>query len=626
MGPTRGDRARPRAGAQRLAVTSGGTIPDRGLYGVFLPDGTRVGELDEEMVYESRVGETFLLGASTWRIEDITFERVVVTPAPGQPGKMPFWHGDGPGREAELGRAMGEFVREIRSMPGDAALERLHTRHALDDRAADQPARLPGRAVRGDRCRPRRSHAGRRTVPRRDRRLAHLHPLALRRQVHAPWATIIRTRLDQHFADDLGNGFGAEVLWSDDGIVVRLPEAAQDLPLELILPDPDEVEAEVVAVLPGTAAFAARFREAAARALLLPRRRPDQRTPLWQQRQRAADLLAVASKYPSFPILLEATRECCNDIFDLPALRRVMTEVRSRHIRVVEVETPIASPFARSLLFGWIAVFMYEGDAPLAERRAAALSLDRELLRDLLGAEELRSLLDAEVVDQVEMELQRLTPERAARDADELHDLLRVLGPLSELELSARVGEVPTATMCSWVEELLERRRVIEVGDRRRAAVRRCRGRGPAARRPGRRHPRRSAGGVHRPGRARVGRPGRAVRSDTRPVHLGAAGRSVGSHRRGRGTVPEGAGQFRAGGVGGVPSRWCRAPSGATPRCCGACDVVRSPCCAKRSNRSMPRPWPGSCRVAERRLDTTWCGRAWPRSSGCCRAQRSLPR
>jgi len=455
---------RGRAGAQRLAVTSGGTIPDRGLYGVFLPDGTRVGELDEEMVYESRVGETFLLGASTWRIEDITFERVVVTPAPGQPGKMPFWHGDGPGREAELGRAMGEFVRQIRQQPPAAALEQLRTRHALDERAAtnllaylDEQAEATG-VVPDDRTlvvERFRDEIG-------DWRICIHSPFGAR--VHAPWATIVRTRLDAHFADDLGNGFGAEVLWSDDGIVVRLPEAAQDLPLEVILPDPDEVESEIVAALPGTAAFAARFREAAARALLLPRRRPDQRTPLWQQRQRAADLLAVASKYPSFPILLEATRECCNDIFDLPALRRVMSEVRSRRIRVVEVETPIASPFARSLLFGWIAVFMYEGDAPLAERRAAALSLDRELLRDLLGAEELRSLLDAEVVDLVEMELQRLTPERAARDLDEVHDLLRVLGPLSLLELSARVGEVDGPMLEGWLVELVERRRVIEVG------------------------------------------------------------------------------------------------------------------------------------------------------------------
>ena len=456
---------RGRAGAQRLAVTSGGTIPDRGLYGVFLPDGTRVGELDEEMVYESRVGETFLLGASTWRIEDITFERVVVTPAPGQPGKMPFWHGDGPGREAELGRAMGEFVRTIRSLPPEQAHERLRTVHALDERAAsnvvaylDEQAEATG-VVPDDRTlvvERFRDEIG-------DWRICLHSPFGAR--VHAPWATIIRTRLADHFGDDAGPGtFGAEVLWSDDGIVIRLPEAAEDLPLDLLLADPDEVEGEVVAALPSTAAFAARFREASARALLLPRRRPDQRTPLWQQRQRAADLLAVASRYPSFPMLLEATRECCNDVFDLPALRQVLTEVRSRRIRVVPVETPSASPFARSLLFGWIAVFMYEGDAPLAERRAAALSLDRELLRDLLGAEELRSLLDAEVVDQVELELQRLTPERAARDADEVHDLLRVLGPLSADELRVRVTEAALATLDDWLTQLLETRRVIQVG------------------------------------------------------------------------------------------------------------------------------------------------------------------
>ncbi|MEI7886440.1 MAG: crosslink repair DNA glycosylase YcaQ family protein [Actinomycetes bacterium] len=454
---------RGRAGAQRLAVTSGGTIPDRGLFGVFLPDGTRVGELDEEMVYESRVGETFLLGASTWRIEEITFERVIVTPAPGQPGKMPFWHGDGPGREAELGRALGEFLREIVAVPREQAADRLRTRNALDDSAVstllaylDEQAEATG-VIPSDRTlviERFRDEIG-------DWRVCIHSPFGSR--VHAPWATIIRTRLDAHFAEDLGDGFGAEVLWSDDGIVVRLPEAAEDLPLDLLLPDPDEVEPEVVAALPGTAAFAARFREAAARALLLPRRRPGQRTPLWQQRQRAADLLSVASKYPSFPILLETTRECCNDIFDLPALRRVMTEVRSRKISVVEVETPVASPFARSLLFGWIAVFMYEGDAPLAERRAAALSLDRDLLRDLLGAEELRSLLDAEVIDLVEMELQRLTPERAARDTDELHDALRVLGPLTQTELAARVGTASVVTLQEWLDHLVERRRVIQV-------------------------------------------------------------------------------------------------------------------------------------------------------------------
>ena len=445
---------RGRAGAQRLAVTSGGTIPDRGLFGVFLPDGTRVGELDEEMVYESRTGETFLLGASTWRIEDITFERVVVTPAPGQPGKMPFWRGGGPGREAELGRALGELVRKLRSVPRADAFGMLRDEHSLDELAAgnvmaylDEQADATGvvpddRTIVVERF---RDEIG-------DWRVCIHSPFGAR--VHAPWATILRGRLEDH---------QAEVLWSDDGIVVRLPEAFDDLPLDLFVPDPDEVEAEVVAALPGTATFAARFREAAARALLLPRRRPGQRTPLWQQRQRAADLLSVAARYPAFPILLEATRECCNDEFDLPSLRAVLTDVRRRRTRVVAVETPSASPFARQLLFGWIAVFMYEGDAPLAERRAAALSLDRELLRDLLGAEELRSLLDPAVLDQVELELQHLVDERGARDADELHDLLRVLGPLSSDELRVRVRTDLRSHLAAWLDELTAQRRVIAV-------------------------------------------------------------------------------------------------------------------------------------------------------------------
>ena len=454
---------RGRSGAQRLAVTSGGTIPDRGLYGVFLPEGTRVGELDEEMVYESRVGEVFLLGASAWRIEEITFERVVVTPAPGQPGKMPFWHGDGPGRSAELGSALGGFVREVRGVPRAEALERLRTLHFLDERAAhnvlaylDEQAESTG-AVPDDRTivvERFRDEIG-------DWRLCIHTPFGAR--VHAPWAMVLRSRLERHVAEQIGDSGGLEVLWSDDGIVVRLPESVDDLPVELLFGDPDDVESEVVSVLPTTSAFAARFRESAARALLLPRRRPDRRTPLWQQRQRAADLLSVAARYPGFPILLEATRECCNDVFDLPALRRVLAEVRSRRIRVVSVETPSASPFARSLLFGWIAVYMYEGDAPLAERRAAALALDRELLRDLLGTEELRSLLDADVVSEVELELQRLTPGRAARDLDEVHDLLRVLGPLSQPEISARVRDGLAGQVPGWIDELVATQRAILV-------------------------------------------------------------------------------------------------------------------------------------------------------------------
>ena len=424
---------RGRAGAQRLAVTNAGTIPDRGLFGVFLPDGTRVGELDEEMVYESRVGETFLLGASTWRIVDITFERVVVTPAPGELGKMPFWHGDGPGRPMELGRAVGQLVRELRSGGDpDAAAARLRDACGLDETATsnllaylDDQAEATG-AVPDDRTvvvERFRDEIG-------DWRVCVLTPFGA--QVHAPWGMALRARLSEAWGVDV------DLMWSDDGIVMRLPESVDELPVDDLVFDPDEIADLVVARLPDTSMFASRFRECAARALLLPRRRPDQRTPLWQQRQRAANLLSVAAKYPSFPILLETTRECVNDVFDLPALVELMTDLRSRRIRVVAVDTPQASPFAQSLLFSWIAVYMYEGDAPLAERRAAALALDRDLLRDLLGAEELRELLDAGVIADLELELQRLTDGRQARDADEAHDLLRVLGPLTPEEFGAR--------------------------------------------------------------------------------------------------------------------------------------------------------------------------------------------
>ncbi len=403
------DRLRGRDGSKRLAVTSGGTIPDRGLFGVFLPDGTRVGELDEEMVYESRPGETFVLGASTWRIEDITFERVTVSPAPGQPGKMPFWHGDRPGRPLELGRALGAFVREVRELDEPAAIERLMGHYALDAFAAgnlrqylDEQLEATG-AVPDDRT----------LVVERfqdeigDWRVCILSPFGT--PVHAPWAMAIERRLMDQF------DIPVETMWGDDGIVIRLPESAVELPIDALLIDPEDIDELVVATLPQTSLFSARFRECAGRALLLPRRRPDRRTPLWQQRQRAADLLAVASKYPTFPILLETSRECLQDVFDVPALREVLGQLRSRAVRVVSVDTGKASPMASSLLFNWIAAYMYEGDAPLAERRAAALALDRDLLRDLLGAEELRELLDPEVLADVELELQCLTDGRRAR-------------------------------------------------------------------------------------------------------------------------------------------------------------------------------------------------------------------
>ncbi|HEY6533029.1 MAG TPA: DEAD/DEAH box helicase, partial [Acidimicrobiales bacterium] len=464
---------RARAGAQRLAVTSGGTIVDRGLFGVFLPDGTRVGELDEEMVYESRPGETFLLGASTWRIEDITHERVVVTPAPGQPGKMPFWRGDGPGRPLELGRALGEFVRTIRVEPVAEAMELLQHRHDLDPLAAqnllaylDEQAEACGGIVPDDRTivvERFRDEIG-------DWRVCIHTPFGA--QVHAPWGMALQARLSERW------GVEVEMLWSDDGIVMRLPEAIDSFPVEELTIDPTEIDELVISQLPNTAMFAGRFRECAGRALLLPRRRPDKRTPLWQQRQKAADLLSVAVRYPDFPILLETTRECLNDVFDLPALREVLTDVRARRVKIVPVDTLRASPFAQSLLFGWIAVYMYEGDAPVAERRAAALALDRELLRELLGAEELRELVDPSVLADLELELQRLADGRRARDVDEVHDLLRVLGPLSRWEVEARTDtgaeHDSPSRVGEWLDQLVRERRAIAVsvaGEERFAAA-----------------------------------------------------------------------------------------------------------------------------------------------------------
>ena len=451
-------RVRGREGAQRVAVQSGGTIPDRGLFGVFLPDGGRVGELDEEMVYESRVGECFVLGASTWRIEEITVDRVVVTPAPGEPAKTPFWKGDRPGRPLELGRALGGLVRELRALDAPRAEAALVER-GLDARAAsnlrmylDEQAESTG-AIPDDHT----------IVIERfpdeigDWRVCILTPFGSR--VHAPWALVIEERLAR-------SDLPVQVLWSDDGIILRLPESIDDVATDLLLPDPDEIDELLVAGLPNTSLFASRFRENAARALLLPRRRPGERTPLWQQRQRAADLLDVASGYPSFPMLLETTRECLRDVFDVPALREVLTDIRSRKLRVVPVETRRASPFAQSLLFGWIAVYMYEGDAPLAERRATALALDRDLLRDLMGAEELRELLDADALVQLELELQRLVPGRHARNPDDVHDLLADLGPLTVDELRARCASAPE----QWLDRLRSERRVIEIAGRLAAA------------------------------------------------------------------------------------------------------------------------------------------------------------
>jgi len=415
---------RGRTGGRRLAVTNAGTIPDRGLFGVYLIDGGgRVGELDEEMVYEARAGQTFLLGASTWRIEEITRDRVLVSPAPGVPGAVPFWKGEGVGRPYELGEAIGKTSRELVALSEEKALTRLRDEHLLDQRAArnlltflNEQAAATG-AVPSDRTivvERFRDEIG-------DWRVCILTPFGAR--VHAPWALALSARLRE------SQDMEAHAIWSDDGIALHLPDADAPPPTDQIMISPEQIEELVVQEVGQSALFGARFRENAARALLIPRRRPDQRTPLWQQRLKAQGLLQVARRYGSFPIILETYRECLQDVFDLPALKRLLQGLRTRELDLVDVETASASPYSASLLFDYIATYMYEDDTPPAERRAQALSLDRDLLRELLGQEELRDLLDAGAVEEVEAQL-RGNP----RNADQLHDQLRLRGDLREGE------------------------------------------------------------------------------------------------------------------------------------------------------------------------------------------------
>jgi len=390
---------RGRAGAQRLAVVSGGTIPDRGLFSVnLLDDGKRVGELDEEMVYEMRPGETFVLGATTWRVADITPSQVMVTPAPGEPGRIAFWHGDALGRPVEVGRAMGAAMRELTAMEPDAAVARLQQRSRFDDRAASNLLDYLSDQVQATGTVP----TDRAIVIERfrdqlgDWRLSVLTPFGAR--IHAPWAMAARARMQERLDLEV------QMIYTDDGFALRLPEADRAPDIEDLLLDPEEVRELVTAQLHGSALFASRFRENAARALLLPRRRPGERTPLWQQRQRSHDLLQVAGKHPEFPILIETYRECLSDVFDMDGLRDLMSAIRAREVRTVVVDTERASPFASTLVFDYIGQYMYEGDAPLAERRAQALTLDKELLAELLGTEELRELLDPRAIEILELE------------------------------------------------------------------------------------------------------------------------------------------------------------------------------------------------------------------------------
>ena len=429
------DTIRARRGALQLAVTNAGTIPDRGLYGVHLPDGRRVGELDEEMVYEARAGQTFLLGASTWRIEEITRDRVIVTPAPGAPGAVPFWRGDGVGRPKELGRAIGAFAREA----VDREPAELGGEYDLDARAARnlvsylREQRETTRVVPSDSTvviERFRDEIG-------DWRLCVLSPYGGR--VHAAWGLALAARVRDQF------GLEADAIWSDDGIVVHLPDADEPPSAELVLVQPDELEELVVRELSSSALFGARFRENAARALLLPRARPGKRTPLWQQRLKAQSLLEVAKRFGQFPIVLETYRECLRDVLDLPGLEELLRGLHTRDLSMVEVETQRASPFASSLLFDYVATYMYEGDTPNAERRAAALSLDRELLRELLGQEELRELIDPGALAEVEADLQRTSERARAANADGLHDVLRAVGDVTPEEAQQRCLDAVSA-------------------------------------------------------------------------------------------------------------------------------------------------------------------------------------
>jgi ATP-dependent Lhr-like helicase len=459
----------PREGAKSLAILNGGTIPDRGLYGVFL-SGTegkpvRVGELDEEMVFESRTGETFILGASTWRIDEITHDRVLVSPAPGEPGKMPFWHGDTAGRPLEFGKRIGQLVRELREMPRNAALSRLVREHDLDPMAAENLIRflvdqeIATTAVPDDQTiviERVRDELG-------DWRVCVLTPFGNR--VHAPWAMAVSGRLRAAGLADV------ETMWADDGFVLRFPDTEAPPDAEILLLDPVEASELVLRQLGSTALFAAKFRESAARALLLPRRRAQGRAPLWQQRKRAYDLLSVASRYPAFPMLLEAYRECVRDVFDMPAFLEVLRAIEKRKIRVHVADSRTPSPFASSLLFSYVANYIYDGDAPLAERRAQALSIDQEQLQDLLGDADLRELLDADAIAEVEEQLQMLGDSYRARSADAIHDLLLRLGDLSRNELSLRVASQELLTS---LDRLLRAKRLLEIkiaGEKRLIAV-----------------------------------------------------------------------------------------------------------------------------------------------------------
>ncbi|MEL7447812.1 MAG: DEAD/DEAH box helicase [Pseudomonadota bacterium] len=444
----------PRRGAAMVTRMNAGTIPDRGAFGVHLgEDGPRVGELDEEMVFETRAGDNIMLGSSTWTVENITRDRVIVSPAPGQPGRLPFWRGDGPGRPIELGRAIGAFVDKLGSLTEKRARKWLQDNTALDAFAARNLAAYVSEQ---------KAHCGSLPTDRTivierfrdelgDWRVCILTPFGAR--IHAPWAMALERTLAREA------GYEIQVMYTDDGIVLRFADAEELPGLDALIPDPEEVEELVTDQLSNTSLFAGLFRENAVRSLLLRRRRPGQRSPLWAQRLKAQNLLATVRQYPRFPIVIETYRQAMADVFNLPGLRTLLGDIRSRTIQVDDVETRSASPFARSLVFAYVAAYLYEQDAPLAERKAQALTLDRALLGELLGQAELRELIDRDVLQQLEDELQHIAPEYHARDADDVHDLLRRLGDLTDEELAQRCTSDPA----QWLESLHQQRRAVRV-------------------------------------------------------------------------------------------------------------------------------------------------------------------
>ena len=446
------DRLSPRRGAPMVMRMNAGTIPDRGAYGVHLGEGgPRVGELDEEMVFETRAGDVILLGASSWRVEGISRDQVIVSPAPGEAGRLPFWRGDGPGRPLELGRAMGAFLRRLAQRGEEKMVDWLLANTPLDAHAAGNLAAYVSEQ---------KAHTGslptdRRIVVERfrdelgDWRVCILTPFGAR--IHAPWAMALQQRLGE------AAGFEMQVMYTDDGIVLRFADAEELPALDTLLPAPEEVEDLITGQLANTSLFAGLFRENAVRALLVRRRRPGQRAPLWAQRLKAQSLLATVRQYPNFPVVIETYRHALADVFDLPGLKQLLGDLRSRSVSVDDVETPSASPFARSLVFAYVAAYLYEQDAPLAERKAQALTLDRSLLAELLGQAELRDLIDPAVLAALEAELQHRADGYRARDADEAQDLLRRLGDLTEDELAARSERAPGP----WLAALERQRRAV---------------------------------------------------------------------------------------------------------------------------------------------------------------------